>query len=374
MKKNLFLGIATIATIVLAWSIFATFQQQSSQQAEAQTGGSITAVSTISPFEVRTQSHNQRMIIMTTAGKLLHDNNTDSNLVRLLSANTESRIHEAVSLLEVTSILPQVKSIPYVNSISQKFMGIPQNFDIEKRKVAQDILNEDKDFGSIFFLTPRGDIYIGEPYSQQQQLPRLNYADRDWYKGVSATNNTYISAVFLSAAIHVPAVGIAVPVYESNDNTGSVNNSSTTSSHADHLLGYWVGIVNLNGLAEDIKRNLNLGSDNRILIVDHNGTQIADTGDNNTKSTGHMELKSFIYLQSVKNALRGKPGHAVDIINGSKKFVSYNPIVAPPHRWAILLTQPFNYGYSSTQAAESNTTAPSTVSTANNKNSAMLHN
>ena len=41
---------------------------------------------------------------------------------------------------------------------------------------------------------PNGNIYMGEPYSHQKQLPRLNYVDRDWYKGVTALNNTYISA------------------------------------------------------------------------------------------------------------------------------------------------------------------------------------
>jgi hypothetical protein len=85
-------------------------------------------------------------------------------------------------------------------------MGIPQDLDLQKRNIAQYILEQDKDIATIFFLTPKGDIYIGEPYSDQQQLPRLNYADRDWYKGVTRTNDTYVSAVFLSAAIHVPAI------------------------------------------------------------------------------------------------------------------------------------------------------------------------
>jgi hypothetical protein len=92
-------------------------------------------------------------------------------------------------------------------------MGIPGNLDLQKRKIAQDILSKDKDFGSVYFTMPNGNIYMGEPYSHQKQLPRLNYADRDWYKGVTPLNNTYISAVFISASIHAPATAIAVPVY-----------------------------------------------------------------------------------------------------------------------------------------------------------------
>jgi hypothetical protein len=81
-------------------------------------------------------------------------------------------------------------------------MGIPQNLDLQKRDIARDILEKNKDIASIFFVIPKGDTYIGEPYPDQQQLPRLNYADRDWYKGVTRTNDTYTSAVFLSCSCY----------------------------------------------------------------------------------------------------------------------------------------------------------------------------
>ncbi|HEY9399373.1 MAG TPA: hypothetical protein VIP29_05715 [Nitrososphaeraceae archaeon] len=56
-------------------------------------------------------------------------------------------------------------------------MGIPQNLDLQKRDIARDILEKNEDIASIFFVIPKGDTYIGEPYPDQQQLPRLNYAD-----------------------------------------------------------------------------------------------------------------------------------------------------------------------------------------------------
>ncbi len=60
---------------------------------------------------------------------------------------------------------------------------------------------------------PNDDVYIGEPFRDQKQLPRLNFADRDWYNGVTSTNNTYTSSIFVSASIHAAATAIAVPVY-----------------------------------------------------------------------------------------------------------------------------------------------------------------
>jgi hypothetical protein len=71
------------------------------------------------------------------------------------------------------------------------------------------------------FLFQMQTYTFGEPFSYQQQLPKLNYADRDWYNGVTATNSTYISAVFMSASIHAPAIAIATPVYALQDNNNN---------------------------------------------------------------------------------------------------------------------------------------------------------
>src|SRR3712207_6803997 len=62
-----------------------------------------------------------------------------------------------------------------------------------KRKVAQDILNTNKDFQVIFFLMPDGDIYLIEPYSQQQNLTGNNGLNltslSESLQAVSLTNN-----------------------------------------------------------------------------------------------------------------------------------------------------------------------------------------
>lgn len=155
------------------------------------------------------------------------ENSNINTLLELLSTIVETRINGTAALLELTSKLPEVKNIQYVNSIDEKFMGIPPDLDLQKRNIARYILEQDKDIATIFFLTPKGDIYIGEPYSDQEQLPRLNYVDRDWYKGVTKTNDTYVSATFLSAAIHVPAIAVAVPVY--GNTTGNNVNANQTA-------------------------------------------------------------------------------------------------------------------------------------------------
>jgi hypothetical protein len=123
-----------------------------------------------------------KMIITTTAAQ--------HNVVKLLADMVRNRLHDAVNLLEITSLDPVVQNLSYANFITKKYMGIAANVDLPKRKIAQDILARDKDTRNIYLLTPNADVYFGEPFSDQKQLPRLNYADRDWYKGVTATNNT----------------------------------------------------------------------------------------------------------------------------------------------------------------------------------------
>ena len=276
----------------------------------------------------------------------IQNNNNSTVLLQLLANRFENRINKAASLLELTSKLPQVRNTQHVSSISEEFMWIPENLGLEKRKIAQDILKQDKNIDSIFFLTPKGDIYIGEPFSDQQQLPRLNYADRDWYKGVTILHDTYISAVFLSAAIHIPAVAIAVPVYA--DNAGNDDDASISSP----ILGYWVGIVNLNKVKEDIATNtLDFVSSNSgqiLLIVDHNGTEVLSiknsdvhyTSPSSSSTPKNQELKSFANLESVKNALNGKSGSTVEVVNSSKATIYYYPVKVPHHTWAALLILP----------------------------------
>lgn len=242
------------------------------------------------------------------------------NRVNVVVADIENRINNAIRAIETTSELAQVKSTEYIDSIDTAQMGIPEDADVEKREVARQLLLEHAEFASIFFLTPSGDLYVGEPFEQQKQLPRLNYADRDWYKGASATNDVYVSSVFMSAAIRVPAIAIAAPVYAETE---------------DEIAGYWVAIVDVSDIDSSL-REFDIG-ESRILLVDHNGTQVADTG---MPPQGATELRSFANLQSVKSALSGKLGSVVEFVDGEEMVASFAPVKVSPHTWAIVLLRP----------------------------------
>jgi hypothetical protein len=284
------------------------------------------------------------------------------NIVKLLADMTKQRLDDAKTILEITSKDPTVKNVSYANNISKAHMGIPENLDSAKRKVAREILHDNKDFGGIYFTMPNGDVYIGEPYEDQKQLPRLNFADREWYKGITSGNNSnkvYTSPVFISASIHLPATAIAVPVY----NTGN-NDNKSPSNKSNTLLGYWVGIVDLNSVNESIK-GIDLGNNEQIIIVDHNGNALIDFNssnygkyNNNVNSssssllssslsfpnstvTSHdqqqQQLASYSNLESVKKALSGKNGKDIEVINDIKILATYQPIQVGNHNWGIVL-------------------------------------
>lgn len=280
-------------------------------------------------------------IIQATQEQQQHLLDSKINMVKLLTDMVENRLYVASILLEITSVDPAVQKTPFATSISKVYMGIPGNLDLQKRKIAQDILSKDKDFGSVYFTMPNGNIYMGEPYSHQKQLPRLNYADRDWYKGVTALNNTYISAVFISASIHAPATAIAVPVYSIG--AGTVRGSNTGSGITPPLLGYWVGILDLRSIDEIIKK-LNFAQNERILIVDDNGTAIVESYDNNIQyknTTTIAGIKPIVQMKDLKNILNGNVASRIEVINGIKMFVMYEPFKVGTHRWGIVLTEPY---------------------------------
>jgi hypothetical protein len=282
------------------------------------------------------EKQNKMMIITTTTA-------AQHNVVKLLADMVRNRLHDAVNLLEITSQDPVIQNVLFANFITKKYMGIPANTDLPKRKIAQDILARDKDTRNIYLLTPNADIYFGEPFSDQKQLPRLNYADRDWYKGVRATNNTYISSIFMSASIHAPAIAIATPVYALQDNNNT-SNSKATNSHK-LISGYWVGILDLRDIQGSIK-NLDLTNDERIVVADHNGTAIIDyspsssAAANNNNNISSPKLENFGYLNSVKAVTKGNAGSTFETVNGTKILSIYQPIQLVNRFWGVVLIKP----------------------------------
>src|SRR5215204_1631480 len=267
-------------------------------------------------------------------------------IVKVLADNLENRLNKSAVILEITGELPQVKNVSYANSISSELHGIPKDIDIAKRKVAQDILTADRDLQLIFFLMPNGDMYMEEPYSRQQNLTGNNFAFRDYYKGAVSTGDTYLGNVVISASSGLPQSNIAVPLYHSasNNNTNGSNGKMTLVglwggglNKSNSLLGVWSGGLNLTVFSETLQ-SLNLTNGERIVYVDQHGLKVADS---NKQSFKTNQNESFANLQAFNNVLQEqKPGSAIEMINGIRMLVFYEPVQFHSTTWAVLLLKP----------------------------------
>jgi hypothetical protein len=249
----------------------------------------------------------------------IQDLRDKTNQIKMLADIFETRVDKIVRLLETTSGYPPVRNISYANLIGTEFMGIPESSDIGKRNTAKYLLKNEPILGGVYFTLPNGDVYMGEPYSAQKQLPRLNFADRDWYKGVSKTNETYISSVFLSASTRAPATAIAVPVYQDDSRI--------------KLAGYWVGIINIGPLWKTIEDHF-LTGDQDLNVVDHEGTEMFNSGKYN-----YTEIQSAAFFsENSKATIKDIDGAAIRILEGDIVAISY-PIHIYSHVWIVTILQ-----------------------------------
>ncbi|HYY66793.1 MAG TPA: cache domain-containing protein [Nitrososphaeraceae archaeon] len=252
-------------------------------------------------------------------------------IANLLANDLETRINKSGAILEITSRLPEVKSTPFANSINPELHGIPRDMDLPKRKVAQDILETDKDFEVIYFLMPNGDMYLEEPYSRQENLTRGNFAFRDYFRGALDSHDTYLGDIIISASSGRPQANIAVPIYSGDNKT---------------LVGVWAAGLNITVLDNSLQ-SLNLTShDQRVVYLDQQGQKIADSNSQSRSSspiglnnTGSNE--SFANLQAFKNAINGQSGSTTEIIDGKMMLVSYYPVKAISNVWAVLFMEPY---------------------------------
>jgi hypothetical protein len=201
---------------------------------------------------------------------------------------------------------------------------------ILQKEVANDILASDKDLEVIFFLMPNGDVYMS---TLQQNLTGNNFAFRDYYEGAISTGDTYLGDVIISAGTGLPQSIIAVPLYSSaGDNNGNRNNTNNMT-----LLGIWSGGLNLTKFSETLQ-SLNLTDGERIVYVDQNAQKVADS---NKKLFRTNQNESFANLQAFNNALQEqKPGSVMEMINGTRMLVFYEPVQFHSTTWAVLSLKP----------------------------------
>jgi hypothetical protein len=248
------------------------------------------------------------------------------NELILISDVIENRLKKAAAILEFTSKLPEMRDLLFSDLFNTAFNGIPANADMEKRQTGQEILSKfPKEFVSFLFLMPNGTVYLLEPFARQQNLSTSDLSYRDYYEGVIETKDTFLGNVITFVASGRNQAQLAVPVFGLESNNRSI-------------VGILSAGLNFKTYNEILRTN-NLKDQESIVLLDSNGTKIADSDPIRITSLSKNAIAdvSFRNLQSFNNAMKGRTGIVEEIVNGSSMLVQYKPVKAIQNNWVILL-------------------------------------
>jgi hypothetical protein len=248
-----------------------------------------------------TTSKNNSLLLLKQIGLYSlsqHLNDTISNLMGI----AEKSMNRSNSF----GRLPQVN---LTSDIKIKYHGIRSDQDLEKRNQAKELLANNKALLYVGLLLPNGDRYFGEPYSPYQTNSSVtNFAYREHFIGALKTKQPYLSHVFKAVTTGEPLAILANPIYTDVKNHRS-------------LIGVQVLGLNFSYFNEMIKSIMPTTEHGkkRIVIVDNNGTEIADSSFDSSKNN---KLESFKNLQSFQNAKNGQTGLLTEKVNGKNISIS----------------------------------------------------
>ena len=236
----------------------------------------------------------------------------------------ENKVTKLATALQIASSLPQILQPPDINLIDPKVKGIPEDADIEKRKIAKILMDQFKEFNSILYYFNNGDIYFFEPFQDQLNLTATNFSFRDYYQVVNQTKKTYLSDAILSKATTGRNLAvIATPVINKDNN----------------MTGILSGTINFNNY-DKFLQTLNLQNNTRLVLVDKNGVKIGDSNEKETSvSKDSFEKKQFSNLTSVKLALEDKSGSIVEKFDGKESQITFLPYDLFQNKRILLLIQ-----------------------------------
>ena len=193
----------------------------------------------------------------------------------------ESKVTKLATALQIASSLPQILQPPDINLVDPKVNGIPEDADIEKRKIVKILLNQFNEFSSIVFSLNNGDVYFVEPFERQLNLTINNLSFRDYFQAVNQTKKTYLSDAIISKSSGRNLAIIATPVIDKEND----------------MRGILYGSINFNNYDEFLQ-SLNLQNNSRLILIDKNGVKLGDSNKNEISilKEAHEKKNSFQIL------------------------------------------------------------------------------
>ena len=255
----------------------------------------------------------------------INENNNSSLLNELENIKNilESKVTKLATALQIASSLPQILHPPDINLIDPKVNGIPEDADIEKRKIGKILLEQFNEFFSVVFLLNNGYVYFDEPFERQLNRTTTNLSFRDYYQAVEQTKKTYLSDAIISITTGRNLAVIATPVINKEN----------------EMTGILLGAINFNNY-DKFLQSLNLQNNSRLVLIDKTGVKIGDSTQNETSASKEsFEKKQFSNLTSFKLALDGKSGSTVEKFEGKESQITFLPYDLFQNKRILLLIQ-----------------------------------
>ena len=258
------------------------------------------------------------------------NNNSSSFLINELTNIKnilESKVTKLATALQIASNLPQIIQPPDINLIDPKVNGIPEDADMEKRKITKILLNQFNEFSSIVFSLNNGNVYFVEPFERQLNLTTNNLSFRDYYQVVEQTIKTYLSDAIISKATGRNLAVIATPVINKEND----------------IRGILYGSINFNNY-DKFLQSLNLQNNTRLILIDKNGVKLGDSNKNEISilKKSHEKKELFSNLTSFKLAFGGKSGSIVEQFDGKENQITFLPYDLFQNKRILLLIQDCN--------------------------------
>jgi hypothetical protein len=255
-------------------------------------------------------------IIKTETNTILDDR---YDKLDLITTYVEKELLGLNSVMESSSLLPQVQDVSFANLMDKNLHGIPQDADMPKRDVANNILRTNNNIRAIFFALPNGDMYMTQPYYKQENLIDNNFAFRDWYKGVTNTHETYISESYVSQVDNEKAIAVATPVRSDGKD-----------------VGIFVAVYDLSNIISKLEQ-FTLEENERVIFMDQNANIIYDS-----QSTIRDGQISKIPNDILSDVLNGKHVHKIQKTEDIEFMIIADPIPVIHNNWTVMSVQPYH--------------------------------
>ena len=226
------------------------------------------------------------------------------------SPQCDFEIQEAQKELEFVSKMAAFSKLSHIDQIDPSLGGIPENVEVEKRKIFRDLKALGERFSSLIIISPNGYLYLVHPFKTQLKVKKLNLADRAYFKEVFRTKKPVVTDTFVSTAGN-PMVLIAVPVLNKAGNIISIIAGTFYLSSFSRLV--------------DKKRigtfDLGFMVDRKGYLIAHTDTKLLEKEIRN-RYIGHPLVSKFLHKNPQDNS-KVMIEDCVDPVDGKRYLTSF---------------------------------------------------